>query len=128
MRCQVTVSSLEGTWPSRIRSRISPGRLSPRKARNSSRNANSSAVKRKSIAPTPLLSYKAGAAGDRQRQLGQADDQQQADQQGQDIGPVIRCVLRNRYLGKPQRHQQADPHRRQEEADADGGGLDDVEV
>src|SRR5437868_3770153 len=122
MRCQVTVSSFVGAWPSRIRSRMSLGRLSRKKARNSSRNANSSAVKRKSIAPAPWLSNKAGAAGDRQRQLGQADDQCEADQQCQDVGPIIWRVLRNRDLGKAQRHQQTDPHRRQEEADADGGG------
>src|SRR5689334_10057016 len=126
MRCQVTVSSLVGACPSRIRSRMSPGRLATKNSRNSSRNANSSAVKRKSMAPAPMLSNKAGAAGYRQRQLGQTDDQQQADQQCQHVRPVIGRVLRDRYLGKAERHQQPNAHRRQEETDADGGSLDDV--
>src|SRR5215469_17856444 len=102
MRCQVTVSSLLGACPSRIRSRISGGRLAAKNSRSSSRNANSSAVKRKSIAPAPVLSNKPGAAGNRQRQLGQADDQQQTDQQRQDVRPIIGRVLRDRYLRETQ--------------------------
>ena len=37
-------------------------------------------------------------------------------------------MLADRHVGEAQRHQQADAHRRQEQADADGGGLHDVEV
>jgi len=37
-------------------------------------------------------------------------------------------VLADRHLGKTQRHQQADTHRRQEQPDADRGGLHDIEM
>src|SRR5438270_12127446 len=107
---------------------MSPGKLALTNSRSASRKAASSVVKRKSIAPAPLLTNKAGASGDRQRQLPQADDQQQADQQCQDVRPIIGSMLRDRYLGKAKCHQQPDPHRRQEQPNADRGSLDDVEM
>ena len=56
------------------------------------------------------------------------DDEQQPGKQREHIGHVSAELLPDTQIGEAQRHQQPDAHRRQEQPDADGGRLHDVEV
>ena len=67
-------------------------------------------------------------AGQEERDLGKQDEEHEADEQRQEVGPVRLEVLPDGDVGEAQRHQEPHADGRQEETDAHRGGEHDVEV
>src|SRR2546428_14149986 len=65
--------------------------------------------------------YEASASRQEERQLGEEDQNQEADEERDEIRPVRAEVAPHRDVGEAQGHEKTNAHRRPKETDADGG-------